>query len=49
MFPVLELLGDQRLHPLADIRSSIAHELKLTDEELAARQDSGSQTLFANG
>ncbi|MGJ5813667.1 restriction endonuclease [Paludibaculum fermentans] len=48
MFPVLQLLGDLELHPLADLRSSIAHDLKLTDEELAARQDSGAQTLFAN-
>lgn len=48
MLPVLRLVEDHEKHPLAEIREKIAEELKLSDEELAARQASGSQTLFAN-
>jgi len=48
MLPVLRLVGDRQKHPLAEVRQRIAEELKLTEEELALRQASGSQTLYAN-
>lgn len=48
MLPLLRLVGDRQKHPLAEVRQRIAEELKLTEEDLALQQASGSQTLFAN-
>lgn len=48
MLPVLRLHEDRRAHTLSSVRDRIAEELRLTDDELAQRQASGSQTLFAN-
>jgi restriction system protein len=48
MLPVLRFLSDGLGHPIAEIGERIAEQLKLTGEDLAAKQSSGYQTLFAN-
>src|SRR5258708_1498844 len=48
MLPVLRLVGDRREHPVAQLRTQIAEQLKLTEEELSQRLASDSQTVFAS-
>ncbi|QOY88680.1 winged helix-turn-helix domain-containing protein [Paludibaculum fermentans] len=48
MLPVLRLVGDRKEHPLAEMRQRIADQLNLTEEELAERLASDSQTVVAN-
>jgi restriction system protein len=48
MLPLLRSIGDHNEHPLVEIRQRIADELNLTDEELAEKLASGSQTVFSN-
>ena len=48
MLPVLRLVGDRQGHSLAELRQRISQELHLTDEELAERLASDSQTVFSN-
>jgi restriction system protein len=48
MLPVLRLVGDRQEHSLAELRQRISQELHLTDEELAERLASDSQTVFSN-
>lgn len=48
MLPVLRLVRDRQEHSLAEMRQRIAGELNLTQEELAVRLASDSQTVFAN-
>jgi restriction system protein len=48
MLPVLRCAGDRKEHSVAEFRQHIAAELKLSDEELAERLASDSQTIFAN-
>lgn len=48
MLPVLRLAGDRKEHPLAELRQRIADDLKLSEQELAERLASDSQTVFAS-
>lgn len=48
MLPVLRIASDRNEHSLSEIREQIADELKLTEDELAERLASDSQTIFAN-
>lgn len=48
MLPVLRVLADRKEYSVAHIRERIASELKLSNEELAERLASDSQTVFAN-
>src|SRR5438105_3234130 len=48
MLPVLQLAGDGKEHALAQVRSQIAKELKLTEDQLAERTPSDRQTVFAS-
>jgi restriction system protein len=48
MLPVLRLAGDRKEHSLAEFRQRIAAEFKLSEQELAERLASDSQTVFAN-
>jgi len=48
MLPLLKVLTDRKERPAAEIRKQIAVELNLSDEELAERLASDSQTVFAN-
>lgn len=48
MLPVLGLAADRNEHSLAQMRECIATQLKLSDDELAERLASDSQTVFAN-
>src|ERR1017187_6818057 len=48
MLPVLRFAADRKEHSLAEFRQRIAAEFKLSDEELAERLASDSQTVFAN-
>jgi len=48
MFPVLKVLKDHQEHSVSELRQRIADALGLSDDELAERQVSDSQTVFAN-
>src|SRR5437868_9187761 len=48
MLPVVQLAGDDKEHPLPQIRQQIAAELKLTEKELAERLASDRQTVFVS-
>jgi restriction system protein len=48
MLPVLRFAGDRKEHSVADFRQHVAAESKLSEEELAERLASDSQTVFAN-
>jgi restriction system protein len=48
MLPILRIAGDRQEHSLAEFRQRIAAELNLSEEELAERLASDSQTVFAN-
>jgi restriction system protein len=48
MLPVLRLAGDRKEHSLAEFRQRIGTEFNLSEEELAERLASDSQTVFAN-
>ena len=48
MLPLLRLAGDGKEHVLADARSRLGSELKLTQAELDELLPSGGQTRFAN-
>jgi restriction system protein len=48
MLPFLRLAGDRKEHSLAEIRQRIAAEINLSEQELADRLASDSQTVFAN-
>jgi restriction system protein len=46
--PVLRVCADEKDHPMVELRSRIAADLKLTPEELAEKLPSGVQTVFVN-
>ena len=48
MLPVLRFAGDRQEHSLAEFRQRIAAEFNLSEQELAERLASDSQTVFAN-
>ena len=48
MLPVLRFAGDRKEHSLAEFRQRIAAEFNLSEQELAERLASDSQTVFAN-
>jgi len=48
MLPVLRLVGDRQEHTVSEMRQHIANDLDLTEDELAERLASDSQTVFAN-
>lgn len=48
MLPVLRFSGDRKEHTLAEFRQRIAPEFALSEQELAERLASDSQTIFAN-
>ncbi len=48
MLPVLRLVGDRKEHSLAEMRQGIAADLGLSEDELAERLASDTQTVFAN-
>ena len=48
MLPVLRITEDRQEHPVAQMRSQIAAQLSLSEEELAHRLASDSQTVFAS-
>jgi restriction system protein len=48
MLPVLGLARDWKEHSLAEFRQRIATEFSLSEEDLAERLASDSQTVFAN-
>src|SRR5664279_2804897 len=48
MLPVLRFAGDRKEHSVAEFRHRIAAELNLSEDELAERLASDSQTVFAN-
>jgi restriction system protein len=48
MLPALRFAGDRKEHSLAEFRQRISAEFKLSDQELADRLASDSQTVFAN-
>ena len=48
MLPVLRFAGDRAEHSLAEFRQRIAAEFNLSEQELAERLASDSQTVFAN-
>lgn len=48
MLPVLQRLTDRKEHPVAQMRESIASELKLSNQELAERLASDTTTVFMN-
>ncbi|HUE00297.1 MAG TPA: restriction endonuclease [Bryobacteraceae bacterium] len=48
MLPVLRLAGDRKEHSLGEFRQRIADEFNLSEQELAERLASDSQTVFAN-
>ncbi len=48
MLPVLRVAEDRKEHTSYEMRQRIAVEVKLSDEELAERLASDSQTVFAN-
>jgi Mrr restriction endonuclease-like protein len=48
MLPLLRFAGDGNEHSIAEARSAIAADLKLTPEELAQMLPSGRAPLFAN-
>ena len=48
MLPVLRLAGDRKEHPLAELRQRMATDLQLSEQELAERLASDSQTVFAS-
>ena len=48
MLPVLRFAGDRKEHALAELRQRIAADLKLSEQELAERLASDSQTVFAS-
>jgi restriction system protein len=48
MLPVLRFAGDRKEHSLAEFRQRLAAEFNLSEQELAERLASDSQTVFAN-
>ncbi len=48
MLPLLRFAGDGREHSVAEARTAIASDLKLTSDELALMLPSGRAPLFAN-
>jgi len=48
MLPVLRLAGDRQDHSLSSMRQRIAADLNLSEQELAERLASDTQTVFAN-
>jgi restriction system protein len=48
MLPVLRIAEDRKEHTVSEMRQRIAVELNLSDDELAERLASDSQTVFAN-
>lgn len=48
MLPVLRFVSDGKDHSTAEMRKSIADDLKLTPDELAEKLKSGNTGLFAN-
>jgi restriction system protein len=48
MLPVLRVAEDRKEHTVSEMRQRIAVELNLSDDELAERLASDSQTVFAN-
>jgi restriction system protein len=48
MLPVLRFARDRKEHSLAEFRQNISAELNLSEQELAERLASDSQTVFAN-
>ncbi|MGJ5818779.1 restriction endonuclease [Paludibaculum fermentans] len=48
MLPVLRLVEDRKEHTVSEMRQRIADQLGLTEDELAERLASDSQTVFAN-
>ena len=48
MLPVLRFAGDRKEHSLGEFRQRVAAEFNLSEQELAERLASDSQTVFAN-
>ena len=48
MLPILRFAGDRKEHSLAEFRQRLAAEFNLSEQELAERLASDSQTVFAN-
>jgi restriction system protein len=48
MLPILQVIRDQQETPLARLREQMAEQLRLSNEDLAERLASGSQTVFSN-
>ena len=48
MLPVLRFAGDRKEHSVSEFRQRVAAEFNLSDQELAERLASDSQTVFAN-
>jgi len=48
MLPTLLYAADQKDHSLAELRETLAHQFKLSPEELQELLPSGKQTTFAN-
>jgi restriction endonuclease Mrr len=48
MLPVLRFARDRKEHSVAESRQSISAEFNLSEQELAERLASDSQTVFAN-
>ena len=46
--PFLIAIQDGKLHSMNEVKESIAKQLSLTEESLAERLPSGTQTVFAN-
>jgi len=48
MLPVLRFAGDRKEHSVSEFRQRVAAEFNLSEQELAERLASDSQTVFAN-
>jgi restriction system protein len=48
MLPLMELLRDNKEHPLPEVLDVMANKFALTEEELRIMVSSGQQTLFKN-
>src|SRR5579872_3802999 len=48
MLPILRFAGDRKEHSMAEFRQRTATDLNLSEQELAERLASDSQTVFAN-
>lgn len=46
--PFLVAVGDEKCHPLKEIRSTLSLEFNLSSEEMSEMLPSGAQTVFAN-